>query len=116
MKIAVIGAGLAGSMITALLSLLHREFNFSGDNLSLYLFEKRDDPRIPFDTQSDKSCDKNECSNDERLSRTAFGASVSATKRSINLALSYRGMKALREVSCSPLDGRYWYNSENITS
>lgn len=69
-KICIIGAGLAGSLAGLLLSKLGFE---------VHIYEKRPDPRT----------DESEGLNSE------FGASTSATKRSINLALSYRGIKGL---------------------
>ena len=75
LNICIIGAGLAGTMAAALLAKL-------GNNVSVSIYEKREDPR---------------CNQEEVISE-AFGASTSSSKRSINLALSYRGKLALREV------------------
>ena len=74
MSICIIGAGLAGSMLAALLAKL---------GFSVTLFEKRDDPTTAREILEHSS---------------SFGASTSATKRSINLALSYRGQKAFEEL------------------
>lgn len=76
-SVGVIGAGLAGSMISALLSKL--------DHIDVFCFEKRGDPR----SQNDEL--------DEIQS--AFGSSISSKKRSVNLALSHRGIVALSELS-----------------
>jgi kynurenine 3-monooxygenase len=92
MKVAVIGAGLAGSMIAALLGQMD-------GSIEIILFEKRADPRN--DHQHDHL-------------GSPFGASISSIKRSINLALSYRGIIALKEVgllddvmkSAIPMPGR----------
>lgn len=72
-SIGIIGAGLAGTMVATLLGKL-------GFNVTI--FEKRLDPRIVEDVQNS----------------TEFGNSTSATKRSINLALSHRGICALTEI------------------
>jgi kynurenine 3-monooxygenase len=74
-EICIIGAGLAGAMLAALLAKL-------GFHISIY--EKRPDPRLDHEAK-------------ENINE-AFGASTSAIKRSINLALSHRGMEALKEV------------------
>jgi len=74
-RVCVVGAGLAGTMVAVLLSEL------PGVNVSL--FEKRPDPRQEEEKQEDETTSK------------AFGKSTSAAKRSINLALSKRGMDAL---------------------
>lgn len=74
-EICIIGAGLAGAMLAALLAKL-------GFHISVY--EKRPDPRLNHDAKENVN--------------EAFGASTSAIKRSINLALSHRGMAALKEV------------------
>lgn len=73
MKVCIVGAGLAGTLTAALLSKL---------GFKVYIYEKRPDPRVQ----------------DEELLTSEFGASTSATKRSINLALSHRGMEALKEL------------------
>lgn len=75
MNVAVIGAGLTGSMVSALLSKLGFE---------VHIFEKRD----PSSNTADAAV----------LSSKDFGNSTSATKRSINLALSHRGQSALKEL------------------
>lgn len=75
-KIAVIGAGLAGSMVAVLMARL---------NYQVEMFEKRADPRV---------------SVKENDTDTEFGRSTNAAKRSINLALSKRGQDALEEVGC----------------
>jgi 2-polyprenyl-6-methoxyphenol hydroxylase-like FAD-dependent oxidoreductase len=72
--IAIIGAGLSGSMTALMLSRLGYE---------VHVFEKRLDS-VSDDPSSSSSC--------------AFGASRSAVRRSINLALSHRGMAALETV------------------
>lgn len=72
-KVGVIGAGLAGLMIASLLERL-------GFDVSVY--EKR-------------YLEEDE---DDKGHKDVFGAAKSATKRSINLALSYRGICALEEV------------------
>jgi len=77
-EVCVVGAGLAGTMIAALLAK-------AGFIVSVY--EKRPDPRA--DVEGDPVISS---------SSSAFGSSTSATKRSINLALSHRGMCALKEV------------------
>ena len=74
--VAVIGAGLAGSMVAVLMARL---------NYKVEMFEKRDDPR--------KAAQENETDSE-------FGRSTNAAKRSINLALSKRGQDALEEVGC----------------
>ena len=75
-KVAVIGAGLAGSMVAVLMARL---------NYQVEMFEKRDDPRIAAK---------------ESEADSEFGRSTNASKRSINLALSKRGQDALNEVGC----------------
>ena len=80
-KVCIVGAGLAGCMSAALISKLTDAY---GMNFNVHLYEKREDPR--FENQSQESFSN------------AFGASTSATKRSINLALSYRGQLALQEI------------------
>eukprot|EP00601_Ochromonadales_sp_CCMP2298_P011555 CAMPEP_0173259564 /NCGR_PEP_ID=MMETSP1142-20121109/25066_1 /TAXON_ID=483371 /ORGANISM="non described non described, Strain CCMP2298" /LENGTH=411 /DNA_ID=CAMNT_0014194159 /DNA_START=109 /DNA_END=1344 /DNA_ORIENTATION=- len=69
--VCVVGAGLAGTLTALLLAKL---------GIRVSLFEKRADLGPAEEVSS------------------AFGASTSATKRSINLALSHRGMCALREI------------------
>lgn len=78
-KIAVVGAGLAGTMLAALLEKLERQH----PSLHVVLFEKR-------------ALTEQEGGSDAASS--AFGNSTSAAKRSINLALSYRGIQALKEL------------------
>ena len=73
-KICVVGAGLAGNMVAALLAKL---------GFSVTVFEKRKDERKE---------------DHDSTSLSAFGTSTSAVKRSVNLALSYRGQCALKEV------------------
>ena len=73
-KIGVVGAGLAGNMVAALLAKL---------GYSVIVFEKRKDER------------KEE---HDTASLSAFGTSTSAVKRSVNLALSCRGQCALKEL------------------
>ena len=100
-KICIVGAGLAGCMSAALISTLTDAY---GMNFNVYLYEKREDPR--FTNQSKESISH------------AFGASTSATKRSINLALSYRGQLALRQIgllkevmeTAVPMPGRVIHN------
>jgi kynurenine 3-monooxygenase len=77
--VAVVGAGLAGTMVAVLLSRL---------NYKVELYEKRDDPRIAQKEAEDDA---------------EFGRSTNASKRSINLALSKRGQDSLEEIGC--LDG-----------
>lgn len=69
--VAVIGAGLAGTMMASLLNKL---------GFRVSVFEKRSEEV-------------------EEKSSSEFGFSTSATKRSINLALSYRGIEALKELN-----------------
>jgi kynurenine 3-monooxygenase len=71
-SVCIVGAGLAGTMAAVLLENL---------GLKVTIFEKRLDQR----------------KNDTDLAGE-FGASTSALKRSINLALSYRGQIALKEL------------------
>jgi kynurenine 3-monooxygenase len=71
--VAVIGAGLSGSMIAIFLRKL---------GYNIVIFEKRPN----FNTDNSDSIS------------SEFGTSTSATRRSINLALSHRGMAALDEV------------------
>lgn len=71
--IAVIGAGLAGTMTAALLVNL---------GFKVTIFEKR-----PLEKEDDRS-----------KTSSAFGNSTNALKRSINLALSTRGMQALEKL------------------
>eukprot|EP01041_Mallomonas_annulata_P001714 gene1714-3319_t len=71
-SVGIIGAGLAGLMVAALLDKL-------GFKVSIY------EKRIP---------DKR----DDTPASDAFGSSTSSVKRSINLALSHRGICALREI------------------
>lgn len=78
-KIAVIGAGLAGTMLAALLEKLKRQH----PSLHIVLFEKR-------------ALTEQEGGSD--AASLAFGNSTSVSKRSINLALSYRGIQALKEL------------------
>ena len=80
-RICIVGAGLAGCMAAALLAKLKDK---NGRNFHISVYEKREDPR----TEEVKA---------ESFSE-AFGASTSATKRSINLALSFRGQMALKEA------------------
>lgn len=75
--IGIIGAGLAGSMTAILLSNL---------GFTVHLFEKRSDPRKVTEEEI------------EKMKSSAFGTSTSAIKRSINLALSERGIAALKEI------------------
>ena len=72
LSVGVIGAGLAGTMVAVLLEKL---------GLKVTVFEKRLDQR-----------------KDATNLAGEFGASQSALKRSINLALSYRGQIALKEL------------------
>lgn len=74
-KICVIGAGLAGSMVASLLGRLN--------NIEISIFEKREDF-----TSDNEKIESAQC----------FGTTLSALKRSINLALSYRGICALEEI------------------
>lgn len=78
-SIGIVGGGLAGSMTALLLANL---------GLKISIFEKRPDSRQQRLTPDEI----------ESLKSSAFGASTSAVKRSINLALSDRGMAALKEV------------------
>ncbi len=71
-SVAVVGAGLAGTMIAALLVDL---------GFKVTVFEKRDDAPV----------------SDEKAS-SEFGNSTNAIKRSINLALSHRGILALERL------------------
>ena len=73
-KVCVVGAGLAGNMVAALLAKL---------GYAVTVFEKRSDERKELQ---------------ESFAASAFGASTSAVKRSVNLALSYRGQSALKEL------------------
>jgi kynurenine 3-monooxygenase len=70
-RIAVVGAGLSGAMVAALIQRLQ--------GFQIVLIEKRNDN--PLDGSS-----------------SAFGNLTNSIKRSINLALSYRGIKALNEL------------------
>lgn len=112
-RVCVIGAGLAGSMMSILLGKL-------GYRVSVY--EKREDPKAVrysnlffiiliisyiisyfisyflfffffFFSSSFNLFEQNDLLNDE------FGPVTSPSKRSINLALSYRGILALKEVN-----------------
>ena len=71
-SVGIVGAGLAGTMVAVLLENL---------GLKVTVFEKRLDQR-----------------KDATDLAGEFGASTSALKRSINLALSYRGQIALKEL------------------
>jgi kynurenine 3-monooxygenase len=71
-SVGIVGAGLAGTMVAVLLENL---------GLKVTVFERRLDQR-----------------KDTTEIAGAFGASTSALKRSINLALSYRGQIALKEL------------------
>ena len=71
-SVGIVGAGLAGTMVAVLLENL---------GLKVTVFERRLDQR-----------------KDTAELASAFGASTSALKRSINLALSYRGQIALKEL------------------
>ena len=71
-RVSVIGAGLSGTLTAALL--LDQGFH-------VYMFEKRED--IPTDHENINS---------------EFGHATSSTKRSINLALSHRGIVALERL------------------
>ena len=75
-RIAVVGAGLAGTMIAVLLGRL--------GTYEVKIFEKRDDPRVDAAADNDNEAE--------------FGRSANAAKRSINLALSERGQAALAEI------------------
>lgn len=72
LKIAIIGAGLAGTILAALFEKLH--------GVRITVLERRDEEA------------------EERAS-AAFGNAQNAFKRSINLALSFRGIKALDELN-----------------
>ena len=72
-NVCVVGAGLAGNMVAALLVKL---------GYAVTIFEKRPD----------------DVSDTEPVASKEFGTSTSAVKRSVNLALSYRGQCALQEV------------------
>lgn len=74
--ICIVGSGLAGAMMAILLAKL-------GFNVCIY--EKR--PEVVDETSQAGSADEK-----------VYGTSKSAQKRSINLALSYRGMIALKEI------------------
>eukprot|EP01035_Chromulina_nebulosa_P017246 gene17246-22774_t len=76
-SICVVGAGLAGCMVASLLSKLYA-------NIDIY--EKRENPLHITSNSSDEN------------NTSAYGNSTHAIKRSINLALSYRGMEALKEI------------------
>ena len=94
--IGVIGAGLAGSMVALLLAKL---------DFTVYIFEKR-----PKQSNDD---------NNNQHNSSAFGTSTSAIKRSINLALSGRGIAALKELNlvdialknAVPMTGRVIHNN-----
>ena len=73
-RVCVVGAGLSGSLVAILLAQL---------GLEVTIFEKRPDPRATEDLS---------------VVSSEFGLSTNAAKRSINLALSTRGMVALKEV------------------
>ena len=75
--IAIIGAGLSGTMAAVLLNKL---------GFLVEIYEKRPDPRTILDSASSAASEGG---------GGEFGRSTSATKRSINLALSHRGMQAL---------------------
>ena len=94
------GAGLAGTLLSLLLSQLEEErLNKEGgregkeeEKSIIYLFEKREE-------EVEENHHHDDSSNSASL---AFGNSTSAVKRSINLALSHRGisaLKALQDVS-----------------
>ena len=72
LTVGIVGAGLAGTMVAVLLENL---------GLKVTVFERRLDQR-----------------KDTTDLAGEFGASTSALKRSINLALSYRGQIALKEL------------------
>lgn len=76
LRVCVVGAGLAGTMCASLLDTL--------DIFEIDLYEKRPDPATEVE--------------EDGTAQDAFGRSTSATKRSINLALSFRGQCALREL------------------
>lgn len=78
MSVCIVGAGLAGTMMAAMLSKL---------GFQVTVYEKRPDWGV--DDAKDKDKDQGS---------EAFGLSQSAAKRSINLALSQRGMEALAAV------------------
>lgn len=69
--VCVVGAGLSGSLAALLLAQL--------PNTVVHVFEKRPNPLV-----------------DTAQGSSAFGSSVSAVKRSINLALSHRGIISLQ--------------------
>lgn len=74
-KVAIVGAGLAGTMLAALFERL--------PDVHVTVLERRDEQA-------------------EEAASAVFGNSQSATKRSINLALSYRGIQALNELGLTP--------------
>jgi kynurenine 3-monooxygenase len=78
-RVCIVGAGLAGTLTGLLLSKL--------GCIQVSVYEKREDYRY---------CCLEKDSGE--LDSKVFGTSTSATKRSINLALSERGMIALKEV------------------
>lgn len=100
-EVCVVGAGLAGTMIAALLAKA---------GFQVCIYEKRQDPRSELDTVPSNVSHPSSASPPSSLPSSStianpieskssvFGASTSATKRSINLALSHRGMCALKEV------------------
>eukprot|EP01038_Epipyxis_sp_PR26KG_P009696 gene9696-13050_t len=75
-NVCIVGAGLAGTSLAALLAKA---------GFAVHVYEKRTDPRLVVEASGDAISSE-------------FGTSTSSTKRSINLALSYRGMVTLQEI------------------
>jgi len=102
-RVCICGAGLAGTMVASLIATL-------GDLFEIHVFEKRSDPT----EQEEEKLD----------ALDAFGRSTSATKRSINLALSHRGQSALTELGLLeeamkdtvPMPGRVIHTDKNGTT
>ncbi|RYG61929.1 FAD-dependent monooxygenase, partial [archaeon] len=88
-KIAIVGAGLAGSMAAALLAKL---------DFDITIFEKRPDHHsVPKPSNTSSSAATSATS-------SVHGNATNSLKRSINLALSYRGICALKELDQAILD------------
>lgn len=87
-RIAIVGAGLAGAMAAALLAKL---------DFDITIFEKRPDHHaVPKPSNTSSSAATSATS-------SVHGNATNSLKRSINLALSYRGICALKELDDSIL-------------